>query len=349
MEANGPDMARTSPNPVLVEAWRGPLLENVHRGSVAIVASDGALVEGWGDVDRLILPRSSYKILQALPLVESGAADAFSLGAKELALACASHSGAPIHTEPVAGLLKRLDLGEADLLCGRQTPQDKTARTALFSSGGKPNQLHNNCSGKHAGFLTLSRHLGASSRSYVDVDHPVQIAACDAISEVAQYDARTAFGLDGCSAPNFAIPLRALATAMARLATPATLKGARRAAVERLREAMVRHPDLVAGEGRACTDFMRAAADAAGHRGTVAKTGADGVFTAILPARGLGVALKIDDGSTAAAEAVMAGVLTRLGVVSPTDVRISSRVSAPIRNRVNTEVGRLQLADLGVI
>lgn len=338
-----------TPNPVLVRAWRGDILENAHRGAIAIANARGELIESWGAVAHPMLPRSSYKILQALPLVESGAAEAHGLSPAELALACASHNGAAIHTEPVSAWLARLGLGEQNLICGVQRPQDRPAREALDAAGAAPSQLHNNCSGKHAGFLTLATRLGAPIGDYIDPGHPVQKAAAAAISEMSGHDATLAYGVDGCSAPNFAVPLRGLATAMARVADPSGLGTARSAAAVRLREAMAAHPALIAGEGRACTDFIRAVEAASGPGAAVCKTGADGVFTAILPGRGLGVALKIDDGATAAAEAVMAALLVRLGAAPSEDPRIGGRASKPIINRRRLEVGRLEAVEFGQI
>ncbi|MEM0923062.1 MAG: asparaginase, partial [Pseudomonadota bacterium] len=275
-------------NPVLTEIWLGPVLESVHRGTVVVCRSNGEVVASWGDPDRVILPRSSYKMLQALPMVESGAAARF--GAEHLAIACASHQGAQIHSRLVGRWLTEMGMGEGDLRCGPQLPSDGDTRYALRQSGQLPDQTHNNCSGKHCGFLTLGAHLGAGP-DYIDPDHPVQAKVREALAEMAAEEMGP-HAIDGCSAPNYAMSLRGLATAMARFADPAGLVEVRRAAVERLYAAMAAHPVLVAGEGRACTALIRAAAGKA-----VVKTGAEGVFVAILPESGLGIALKCDDGS----------------------------------------------------
>lgn len=294
----------TEPSAVLVELTRGGIVESVHRGAVAVCRPSGEVTAAWGDPGRVILPRSACKMLQALPLVESGAAAG--LGTAELALACASHQGAAIHTDRVGRWLTELGLAEADLRCGPQAPFDAEAAARLARTGRAPCQIHNNCSGKHAGFLTLSRHLGAGPE-YVDPDHPVQRAVRAALTETTG-DPDLGFGVDGCSAPNFALTLRGFATALAGFARPAeAFRGARAQAAERLTAAMIAHPDLVAGEGRACTAIMRALGGAA-----AVKTGAEGVFAAILPGPGLGVALKIDDGAGRAAEVALAAVLARL-------------------------------------
>lgn len=319
------DGARASE--IFVEVVRGHFPESVHRGAAVICTPDGEIVESWGDPARVMLPRSSCKMLQALPLVESGAADAAGLGTEQLALACASHNGAEIHTSRVNAWLKGMGMGESDLRCGPQIPDDKDAREGLRACGCGPDQTHNNCSGKHAGFLTLNRHLGGGSE-YVDPAHPVQQAAKAAFYEMTG-DQDYGYGIDGCSAPNFGATLKGLATAMAKMARPEqALSGARADAARRLVAAMMAHPDLVAGEGRACTGLMRALNGA----GAV-KTGAEGVFTAILPGLGYGVALKIDDGATRASNCVMAALLVRLGLLDAADPAVTAWTATPDLNR----------------
>ena len=268
----------------MVEIWRGAFLESVHRGHAVVCDSTGQIVQAWGDPGKVILPRSSAKMIQALPLIESGAADAFGLSSEHLALACASHNGAPIHTNMVESWLNSLDLGDDALRCGPQPPHASEDKHVMIRAGKTPCQMHNNCSGKHTGFLTLAKHLGAGPE-YVDIDHPVQNAVREAFDDVTD-DQSPGFGIDGCSAPNFATSLHGFARALARFASPDETTRGR--AMSRLVNAMTAHPELVAGEGRACTEMMRA------MDGKVAiKTGAEGVFAAILPEQGLSVALKI--------------------------------------------------------
>ncbi|MBP7240427.1 asparaginase [Amaricoccus sp.] len=314
-------MAEAAP---LVELWRGALLESRHRGHAVVADARGAVVAAWGDPGATIYPRSSCKMLQALPLLESGAGAG--LSSERMALACASHEGAAIHVTRVAAWLAEMGLGEPDLRCGPQIPSDADERRRLREAGLGTDQLHNNCSGKHAGFLMLGRHLGGGAE-YVEIDHPVQKAVRAAFEEMTGAES-PGWGVDGCSAPNFACSVTGLATAMARMADPSGLGRARGDAARALVEAMCAHPDLVAGEGRACTELTRAA------RGAVAvKTGAEGVFTAILPARGLGVAVKIEDGATRAAECAIAALLVRLGAVSAEDPATLRRLSPPIHSR----------------
>jgi L-asparaginase II len=320
----------------LVEVWRGGRLECLHRGHAVIVGGNGQIEAAWGDPAALIYPRSSCKMIQALPLVESGAADAAGLRADHLALACASHSGAAIHTDRVEAWLAALGLSESDLRCGSHEPADIAARDALIRAGQRPCQIHNNCSGKHAGFLTLNRHLGGGPE-YVDPDHPVQRAVRAAFEEVTA-EASPGYGIDGCSAPNFATTLLGLGRAMAAFATAQDRGGARAAAQQRLVAAMVAHPDLVAGEKRACTELMRAC----GGRVAI-KAGAEGVHVAIVPDRRLGIALKIVDGAARAAEAAVAGLLIRLGLLDaghPAAVRLIG----PQRNWRRIETGEIRLS-----
>lgn len=323
---------------VLSEIWRGPLAESVHEGHAVICEAGGDIVGAWGDPDALVLPRSSAKMLQALPLVESGAAEAFGLGTPQLALACASHNGAPIHTGPVAAWLAGLGLGEPDLRCGAHPAKDDDTRHAMRERHEAPCQLHNNCSGKHAGFLTLNRHLGGGAE-YVDPAHPVQKACLEAFEAVTGQDS-PGFGIDGCSAPNHMTTMQAMARAMARFAGAREGADTRQSAMVRLREAMMRHPELVAGEGRACTRLMRACSEP-----VALKTGAEGYFVAILPGRGLGVAVKIRDGATRAAECTITALLVRLGVLDPDHPAARTYLNAPIRNFRGIETGRIRAAE----
>jgi L-asparaginase II len=309
----------------LVEIWRGDMIESLHSGHAVICDRSGGVVEAWGDPAQVIYPRSACKMIQALPLVESGAADAAGLGTEHLALSCASHNGAAIHTERVRRWLADLSLAEEDLRCGTQMPEDPEAKEHFTCTHTAPGQVHNNCSGKHAGFLTLCRHLQAGPE-YVETEHPVQRAVRDAFEDVTG-ETSPRFAIDGCSAPNFATSVQGLARAMARFAT-ADGGSTRVRAMVRLREAMARHPDLVAGEGRSCTRLMRAM----GGRVSI-KTGAEGVFVAMIPERGMGVALKITDGGTRAAECAITAILVRLGVLEREDPAAKAYLDAPILNR----------------
>lgn len=323
----------TKPAP-LTEIWRGHLMESHHCGHAVICDARGDIVEAWGEAEKTVLPRSSSKMIQALPLLESGAAAAHRLTTRQLALACASHNGAAIHTETVNAWLADLGLSDEDFRCGSQVPDDDEARFALIRAGKSPCQVHNNCSGKHAGFLTLARHLGAGPE-YVDPEHPVQ-KACIAAFEDVTNEPSPGYGIDGCSAPNFMTSLHGMARAMAFFANAKEGADARQTAAVQLRQAMIAHPELVAGEGRACTELMRAVTEP-----VALKTGAEGFYVAILPRRGLGIALKVSDGATRAAECTIAALLVRLGVLQADHPATRRFLNAPVLNRRGTEVGRI--------
>lgn len=316
-----------------VEIWRGSLVESTHTGHAVVATSQGEIIEAWGDMDRIIYPRSSCKMLQALPLVTSGAADRAGLTSEHLALACASHQGAAMHADRVRDWLKTLQLGAQDLRCGVQEPSDIETRDRLIRDGEAPCQLHNNCSGKHAGFLTLSKYLGARP-DYIEIDHPVQIAVREAFEDMTGASA-LGYGIDGCSAPNFTTSIAALARGAARMTDGD-------AAADRLVQAMMTHPELVAGEGRACTDLMRAMGGEA-----AVKTGAEGVFLAILPKQKLGIAVKIDDGATRAANCVIAALLVKYGVLDPDHPAVRKYLHGPITNRRGIVTGSMKLAEVG--
>lgn len=313
------DVTMTQPAP-FAEIWRGPFLESVHSGHAVICDANGQIVDAWGDPELVVLPRSSSKMLQALPLVRSGAADAFGLGTRQLALACASHEGATIHVDGVNTWINELGLDDDAFRCGPQESRDRNVREAQIRAHQSPCRVHNNCSGKHAGFLTLTKHLKAGP-DYVQPDHPVQRACLEAFEDLTG-ETSPGYGVDGCSAPNYAASLHGIARAMAHFA--AAPDGSAEA---RLHEAMRLHPELVAGEGRACTELMQAC------NGKVAlKTGAEGFFIAILPELKIGIALKAACGTTRAAEAAIAALLVRLGALDANHPATLKRINTPIKN-----------------
>ena len=322
----------------IAELWRGGLPESVHRGHAVICDARGEVVEAWGAPGAVVFPRSACKMIQALPLVESGAADAAGLSDRQLALACASHQGSAMHVHAVEDWLKTLGLGEADLRCGSHEPKDRAERDRLIRAWEEPCQLHNNCSGKHAGFLTLNRHLGGGAE-YVEIDHPVQKAVKEGFEDLTGHES-AGWGIDGCSAPNFATTLAGLGRAMGRFAGATDRGGARERAMVRLRQAMARYPEMVAGEGRACTALMRAM----GGRVAV-KTGAEGVFVAILPELGRGIALKVVDGATRASEAAITALLVRVGALDPDHPVVAQYLGAAVKNCRGIDAARIVAAE----
>ena len=321
----------------MVELWRGGLLESTHLGHAVLVDDTGQIVQAWGDPERIIFPRSSCKMIQALPLVESGAADAYGLTTAQLALSCASHQGAALHVNAARDWLAGIGLGEPDLRCGSHEPYDKAERDRLICDHEGPCQLHNNCSGKHSGFLTVTKHLKAGPE-YVEIDHPLQKAIRAATEEVTG-ETVAGYGIDGCSAPNFAMSVAGLARAMAAFAKAREGGSVRERAMQRLRDAMAAHPEYVAGEGRSCTELMRAM----GGRVAI-KTGAEAVFIAMIPEKKLGLALKIEDGNSRASEAALVGILTRLGVLDAAHPMAEKRLPAPQINCRGIRTGELRLS-----
>ena len=323
-------------NPVLVEVSRGERVETRHRGAVAVIDARGKKLLASGDLDAPIYPRSAVKAIQALPLVESGAADAFGFRARELALSQASHGGEPDHVNGVSAMLSAIGLDETALECGAHAPSHSPSSAELIRRGKAPSQLHNNCSGKHANFLALARHLKIDHRGYVGAAHPVQVAVTAALSSMtgAAHGAENC-GTDGCSIPTYAVPLSSLALGFARLATGIGLERERADAARKIYQAAVSEPFYVAGTGRIDTDLMKHLGGAA-----LVKTGAEGVFCAALAGLGLGVALKADDGATRASEAMMAAVVARL-LPEHTDF-LRRWTNAPVVTRKGAKIGEVR-------
>ena len=327
-------------NPILVEVIRGGMVESRHRGAVAVTDADGAAVLALGDVARPVFPRSAIKALQALPLVESGAADRYGLSDEELALACASHSGEPAHVEGVARMLTKAGLDPTALRCGAHWPLSQQAAFALAQKTAAPSALHNNCSGKHAGFLCLACAMGIDHADYWRPEHKVQ-REVRAVLEDLSGAVLDAPAIDGCSVPTWAIPLHNLARAFAKFSTGTSLAPARAKAAARLREACTQQPWYVAGTGRFCTEVLKLL----GARVFV-KTGAEGMFCGALPDQGLGIAIKCDDGAGRASEAIIAAVIARLLPLAEGERAALARFRAPtLRNWNGFEVGTLRVTE----
>lgn len=295
-------LPKISPNnPVLIEVTRGPLVECRHRGVVAVASAAGDLVVELGDSAFPVYPRSAIKSLQALALIESGAADRFGYQNRHIALAAASHTGTREHVAAAREMLDAIGLDERALHCGTHLPRDEVEQRRLLHAGLPPTPLHHNCSGKHAGMLATARHLGEPVETYEQIAHPVQ-KRIETILEELSGTAITpdVCGIDGCSVPNWAMPARALARAYARFFTGDGLSPARRAAAARIFEAVRAEPDYLAGPNRLDTRVLKLFNGAC-----LIKTGAEGAYAGAFPERGLGFALKIDDGASRAAEAIV--------------------------------------------
>lgn len=304
---------------------RGETVESVHRAHAAVVRADGRLAASFGDPDFVTFTRSAAKPFQALPLVESGAADAFGLAPGELAVVAGSHLGEEMHVATLRRVLGAAGVDEGALQCGRHAPYHAETAKKL---GDAYTAIHHNCSGKHAGMLLLSRHLGAHLGSYLEPSHPVQqriLAAMALASGTPASQIRT--GTDGCGAPNFALPLRAIAHAFARLGTASGALG-------RVREAMVAHPEMVSGTGGFDTDLMRA------FPGMVSKVGAEGLSALATPE--LGIALKVEDGASRPRSLLALAILGQLGIEPAHPERLARHRDGSIRNHAGAGVGRIQ-------
>ncbi|WP_417412282.1 asparaginase [Hoeflea sp.] len=328
-------------NPVLVEVTRGPIIESRHRGMAVVVDGDGSVVMSLGEVDTPVFARSAVKSMQALPLVETGAADRYGLGDKELALACSSHSGEPGHMQLAGDIAARAGLGEADFECGCHWSFEPKVMIDQVRAGDKPGQLGNNCSGKHAGFLCLSCHAGVDHHGYVGYDHFVQASVRDVMSDLTGTAlGQDNCGTDGCSIPTYAAPLNRIAHGFARMASGTGLGPERAKAAQQLMSACMAEPWYVAGTGRACTELMQIAPGK-----IFAKTGAEGVFCATLPEKGYGIALKCEDGSTRGAEAMIGGVLAKLfGDDEELSAKLAGWSRKTMKNWNGIEVGRIRPA-----
>ena len=315
-----------------VEQLRGGMVEAVHDVHAAVVDAGGRLVARTGDADLVTFWRSAAKPFQALPLVEDGAADRFSFTSEELALVCASHSSEPGQVARVRELLGKIGCSERDLVCGPHPPLSERVAQDYATRGLRLTAVYSNCSGKHAGMLALARHHGWPTQFYTRPEHPVQQRCLREVArwtDVAAADIRTA--TDGCGVVCFGIPLRNMAWAYARLANAEV---GTRNAEQSVVEAMLRHPELLAGDGRPCTEMMRA------HPGRViVKVGAEGVYCAVLPRDGLGVAIKVADGHAVASALAMAAVLEQLGL-RPRPVSLAAR---PMVNTRGETVGELRV------
>jgi L-asparaginase II len=324
---------------VLVEVSRGRLVESSHRASIAVADPQGRVVFAAGALDALVFPRSAAKPLQALPLIANGVADRLGITSEEIAVACGSHGGEPLHVGVVERMLAKAGATVADLECGAHWPLDEPAARGLAARCETPSAVHNNCSGKHAGFLCLARDGGVPSEGYVHPDHPVmrRVTATLAAVTGATLDA-SCMGIDGCSIPCFAMPLRSLATAFARLGTGVELSDEHAAAAARIRAAVVAHPDMIAGPGKFDTEIARICGPAA-----LCKCGAEGVAAIALPAAGLGIAVKVADGAGRAAQAAAAAMIGRF-LAGPAEAVAAVREMAdrPLANWKGAVVGRVQ-------
>lgn len=328
-------------NPVVVEVTRGNLVESQHRGIAVVVDGDGGVVFSAGDVNAGVFPRSSCKAMQALPLMESGAADAYGFGNKELALACSSHSGEDAHAALAKSMVERAGLSEADFECGSHWAFQQESLIHQARTMDQPTPLYNNCSGKHAGFLCACAHSGTRLKGYIGYDHPLQQEIRGVMESLTgAVLGEDNCGIDGCAIPTYAVPLKGLAHGFAKMTTGTGLGTERAKASRRLIDACMAEPYYVAGTKRACTELMEIAPGK-----IFAKTGAEAVYVAALPEKGLAMAVKCEDGSTRAAEAMVAALLAKyFDKGSEEHTKLMALANKPMRNWNGDHFGDIRIA-----
>jgi L-asparaginase II len=333
--------------PILAEVTRGSIVESRHRGAILIAEPDGTETASLGDPDLISSTRSTIKPIQALPFITSGAADHFNASPAEIAVASASHEGEPIHVETVSAMLARAGLDESALGCGPQVPYNADAARELERQGLTATQLHNNCSGKHTAMLLTARHRGLPIDGYYKPEHPIQQAISVVFRQLALLTDEPPIAIDGCSAPTFGVALRSIARAFARLVNTeaaSDLTPEVKVAARRVISAMIAHPEMVGGtKGRFDTELLRAA-----NGKLVCKIGAEAVYAiGVLPCerypRGLGIAIKMEDGSYRGLGPVVVETLGQLGVLEADEIaRLATYHRPAIESRRGVIVGEVR-------
>ena len=294
------------------EITRNEIVESRHFGAAVVCDAQGVISHQWGDADQLVFPRSALKPLYAIALIESGAADHFNLSDVELALACASHNGEAMHSEAVAAWLDRLGPKPDDLACGAVLPDDDAQMHSILANGQGKCRIHHNCSGKHASLLTQSVFLSHALQDFHLKQHPIQQISLNILADLTKTDLQLyPMGIDGCGFPAPTMPLRKLAHLLAGFATPQNLSATRCKAVYRLHQAMTNEPFYVAGHDNVVSDVMHVT------KGKIlVKSGAEGIMTAAIPSLGLGIAIKIADGSARSRPVVLMSILDQLNILT---------------------------------
>lgn len=327
---------------IVAHVYRGGVVESTHLGHVAVVDHQGALLYGYGDPYRLTYARSAMKPIQALPIIETGTADHFHLDQADLALCCASHSGEERHRTRVQSILRKAGQDDMVLQCGTHVPRDEESYRQLLKSGQSLTPLYSNCSGKHAGMIATAVYMGEDLQTYHKPEHPVQKRILHTVASITSYpEEKIHIGIDGCGVPVHRVPLAHLAWGFARMAAPQEVEDPfRREAIQRITEAMVRAPEMVAGKNRYCTDLMRA------FKGRiVGKAGAEAVYAIGDREQGIGMAIKIEDGSGRATYAVMNEVLRQLGIGVKQELdQLDTYTNPDVKNMRGETVGRIVTA-----
>ena len=326
-------------SPITVEVTRGGLVESMHIAHAVISDQDGKIIQTFGDAEFLTYPRSAIKMIQALSFVESGAVERYDLQDRHVAIACASHLGEEQHIQVIQEWLDRIGLSEDDLECGAHEPSSKVAYQRMILAHEKPNRMHNNCSGKHCGILTTCLQMGWDPQGYLRWDHAAQVRIRKVLSEVSGLNYENVpWGVDGCGIPTYAVPLKAIAQMMSVMIREKNLTAERKAATKRILAAVGREPHMISGTEAFCTEVTIIS-----EAKTFAKTGAEGVYTALIPDRGIAIALKVQDGAYRASQAVVMELMHRLGgLTEPQYSNLRNRIS-PLQNWSKDVVGEIRI------
>lgn len=302
-------------NPILVEVYRGEVLESFHRGVVCIVNSEGKIIYSIGDTQQICFPRSALKFFQQIPLLTSGAIEHFGFTQQEIAIFCGSHNGEPQHVEVVRNILSKIGLTEDDLECGAQMPTLKEDQNYLIKNDLKPLKIMNNCSGKHAGFLAYCVFNNLPTKDYINPKHQLHLDILEVIAQFHEYPKdKIQQGVDGCSAPIFAFPVYNQAVAYKNLIHPVKFDEATQKACKLMTDAIIAYPDMIAGKNRYCTDLM-----AMGEGKLIGKTGADGVYSLGIFEKNYGICIKVDDGKMGPQYNIAQAVVEQLNILSPSN------------------------------
>lgn len=305
----------------LIHVYRGELIENIHRGDIAVVDYKGKVLNCVGDYNKLTYFRSAAKLFLALNVILCGAADYYGFDDKELAIMCASHRGETYHVETLTSIINKLGLQIDSLMCGITEPFSRSAAISSYKSGQPFNQLHCACSGKHLGMLAICKYKGYPLEGYTETSHPVQQDGSKIVSMFTGVDVdKIIIGVDGCTVPVHGMPLYNMALAYARFANPSEMETKYQLAVERLRNALVKYPEMISGKNSFCTDLT-----SCGRGEIIGKVGADGVYCVSIPKEGIGVALKIENGDMRIAQMVAANTLKQLGFLDDSQISSLSR------------------------
>ncbi|MDH5722644.1 MAG: asparaginase [Alphaproteobacteria bacterium] len=337
-------MGKTGIDPIKVDVTRGNTTESSHLVHAIIMDKDGKPLREWGDMERIISPRSTLKPLQTLAFVESGAIEAFGLSSEEIALTCASHNAEKIHIEKVKNWLNKIGLKVSDMECGGHLSLNEGRAHEMIKTSEKICALHSDCSGKHMGMLSTAKHMGYDIKDYVSLEHPVQKEIYRIISEMTEYDlSKGHSGTDGCSAPNPAIPLKYLALGFSKFMNPGKLSEERAKSCETILDAMSSHPYILGGKERFCTALGEVS-----NGNIIGKLGAEGNYLCFIRDKGLTIYLKAEDGVLERATyPALGALLNELDVLTPKADKALKKFTRPIlKNWTGKEIGKICVPEL---